>query len=404
MMAAMSWIRWACVALVAACGGGSPPEIHDLADQVATVGTQLMVTIDGTDADGDQLTYGVHADISLQGNAMLTQSPSGAGVFLWTPLASDLGVHAFDFTASDGSNTTTVSIVIEVRSTSGAVPIFREPLGAGTVVNVAQQPCVMVAIVIEDQDTVDVAIAQEPPAITGATLTQTDSQTATWEWCPTPAQVAEQDRYTLVLSADDGENPKTIKNYVLALRSATPRIVINEVDYDQVGTDTAEYIELYNPGGGAVSLAGLQVVLINGANGTPYDVIDLSTAGSLAGDRYLVIGGPGVSVPASAMKLDPVWSQDQLQNGAPDGIALIDPVTKTVIDAVSYEGSVVNAMFADFPAAVSLVEGTALDPGVADSNTAAKTLCRSPNGTDTNNAATDWTACATATAGATNVP
>ncbi|MEO8699156.1 MAG: lamin tail domain-containing protein [Kofleriaceae bacterium] len=396
-------IRWGCLAMVAACGGGAAPEIHDLADQVATVGQQLTLTIDGTDADGDQLTYGVHADISLQGNAMLTQSPSGAGVFLWTPLASDLGVHAFDFTASDGSSTTTVSISIDVRSTSGALPIFREPLGAGSVVNVAQQPCVMLNIVVEDQDTVDVTIGQEAPEITGATLTQTDGTTATWEWCPTPAQVSEQDRYTLVLSADDGENPKTIKNYVLALRSAAPRIVINEVDYDQVGTDTAEFIELYNPGGGAVSLAGLQVVLVNGATGAVYDTIDLAPAGSLAPDRYLVIAGPSVSVPGG-VKLDPVWSQDQIQNGAPDAIALIDPVTRTVIDALSYEGSVTAATIADFPAAVSLVEGIALDPGVADSSSATRSLCRSPNGADTNNAATDWTACATLTPGAANVP
>jgi Lamin Tail Domain/Bacterial Ig domain len=394
-----AWVLAGCVG----CGGGSPPEIIGLADQVATVGQQLMVTIDGTDADGDQLTYGVKADLSLQGNATITQSPSGAGVFLWTPLAGDLGVHAFDFTASDGSNTTTASISIDVRSTAGALPIFREPLGAGTVVNVAQQPCVTVNVVVEDQDTVDVTIAQEAPAIEGATLTQTEGTTAMWEWCPTPGQIA-QDRHTLVLSADDGEHPKTIKNYVLALRSAAPRLVINEVDYDQAATDTAEYIELYNPGGGAVTLAGLQVVLVNGASGMVYDTVELAPAGSLASDRYLVIAGPAVSVPASASKLDPVWSTDQIQNGAPDGIAVIDPVTMTVIDALSYEGALTAAMLPGFAAPVSFVEGTALDPAVADTNGGSRTLCRSPNGGDTNSAAADWAACTTVTPGAANVP
>src|SRR5262245_15477720 len=122
-----------CTSVVIACGG-SPPEIHGLADQVATVGTELRVEIDGTDKDGDPLTYGVHADISLQGAAMITQTPNGVGVFRWTPLAKDLGTHAFDFTVSDGSNTTTDSVSIEVRSAAGSVPIFREPLGTGTVV------------------------------------------------------------------------------------------------------------------------------------------------------------------------------------------------------------------------------------------------------------------------------
>jgi hypothetical protein len=103
------------------------------------------------------------------------------------------------------------------------------------------------------------------------------------------------------------------------------------------------------------------------------------------------------------MKLDPVWTQDQIQNGAPDGIAVIDSVTNTVIDALSYEGSITMATIANFPGPVSLVEGTALDPAIADSNTVTRSLCRFPNGSDTNDAATDWIACGTLTPGATNI-
>jgi hypothetical protein len=394
-----------CVALaLAACTSGSPPEIHGLADQVATVGAELVVNIDGTDADGDRLTYGVHTDVSLQGNGMLTQTPGGMGVFRWTPLADDLGAHAFDFTASDGSNTTTVTISIDVRSAAGAVPIFRQPLGTGTVLDLAHQACVTVDIVIEDQDTAVVAIAEEAPRIMGGQLTIIDGQSATWMWCPTAAQAAAQDRYTLVLSADDGSNPKTLKSYVIVLNSAGPHLVINELDYDNVSTDTAEFIELYNPSLATASLAGLQVVLVNGGTSTVYDTIDLSPAGSLASGAYLVIAGAGVTPAPGAMKLDPVWSQDQIQNGAPDGLALIDSVTHTVIDALSYEGSITSATIVGFPAPVSLVEGTALPPTVADSNTATRSLCRLPNGQDTNDAATDWAACATLTPGAANTP
>src|SRR3954453_12864585 len=89
---------------LAACGGGSAPEIHGLAAQVVTVGTELVLDIDGSDPDGGRLTYGVHTDVSLQGNAMITQKPNGMGVFRWTPLAQDIGTHGFDFTVSDGSN------------------------------------------------------------------------------------------------------------------------------------------------------------------------------------------------------------------------------------------------------------------------------------------------------------
>jgi len=390
--------------MLAACAGGFAPEIHGLADQVATVGSQLVVEIDGTDPDGGALTYGVHADVSLQGNAMLTQAPSGRGVFRWTPLAEDLGVHLFDFTASDGSNTTTASIVIEVRSAAGASPIFRQPLGTGTAVNLAQQSCVMLDILVEDQDSAQVTITDDAQ-IAGSQLTLVDGVTATWSWCPTPAQVTAQNRYTLVLAADDGDNPKVVKNYVIVLNSTAPRLVINEVDYDQFNTDTAEYIEIRNSSGSPTSLAGLQVVLVNGALNTVYDTIDLSPAGSLGGGQYLVIAGPQVTVPGSAIKLDPVWSQDQIQNGAPDGIALIDSVTHTVLDALSYEGSITLAPLPDFPGPVSLVEGTPLDVGVADSNTTATvSLCRLPDGMDSDDAATDWTTCATLTPGEPNQP
>ena len=53
--------------------------------------------------------------------------------------------------------------------------------------------------------------------IDGAQLTARDGHTATWHWCPSRAQQA-QPRYSLVLSADDGDNPKAVKNYLVVLR------------------------------------------------------------------------------------------------------------------------------------------------------------------------------------------
>jgi hypothetical protein len=393
----------ACAAGFGACGGGGEPVISGLSDQVATVGSELIVQIDGSDPDGDKLTYGVKADVSLQGAAMLTQDPSGAGVFRWTPLANDVGVHAFDFTASDGSNTTTVTIQIDVRSAAGAVPIFRRPLGSGTVIEAGQ--CAAVDILIEDQDTAQITIGEEPALIEGATLSQNDGTTGIWDWCPTPQQISDNDRYTLTLSADDAENPKTLKEFVLVLKNGGGgggKLVINEVDYDNIGIDTAEYIELFNAGSSSITLAGLSIVLINGSGGAAYDTVDLSPVGTLGAGEYLVIAGTGVDVPPSAKKLDPVWSQDQIQNGAPDGLALVDTVTKTVLDALSYEGSIGAALIPDFPNPVSLVEGEVLPTATADSSSVERTLCRNPNGSDTDQAATDWVICATPTPGAQN--
>jgi hypothetical protein len=399
--------RWlATVAALAACSSGEPPDLLGLGDQVAVVGQQFVLELDGTDPDGDNLAYTVNADIALAGNATMTQTPAGKGLFRWTPIASDVGVHSFDFTVSDGDHGTTVTIQIDVRAASGGVPVFRQPLGAGRVINLATDPCLTLDILVEDMDTAQVTIAEEEPRIAGAMFEQLDGTSAQWRWCPSAAQVAETDRYTLVLSADDGDNPKTIKMYVIVLAGggAPPSIVINEVDYDNVGTDSSEYLELLNPSSGSTSLAGLAVVLVNGATNTDYSIIDLSPIGTLPAGKYLVVAGAAVTVPTSALKLDPVWTQDEIQNGGPDGIAIVDTVKQTVIDAISYEGAITAATITGFTSPVNLVEGTALDAATADSTTVLKTLCRIPNGADTNNAATDWTLCNARTVGTANTP
>lgn len=213
------------LATTVACGSGGAPELAGISDQVAQVGTELQIQLVGTDPDGDDLDYGFRAaDLpDLGGRAQVTVSPSGMGVFRWTPLAEDVGAHAFDFTASDGSSTATVTITIDVKSAIGAAtaPLFRSPLGTGTTIDLATKKCVELHIVVEDQDTAQVTIAQEEPVIEGSNLTQEDGTTATWTWCPTKEQEAEN-RRTLILSADDGENPKTMKQYLVVLRAPQP--------------------------------------------------------------------------------------------------------------------------------------------------------------------------------------
>jgi len=211
----------AALATTVACTGGGSPELSGLSDQVAQVGTEFKLDLNGTDPDGDRLSYDFRAaDLDdVDSRAMITVSPSGAGVFRWTPVASDVGEHAFDFIVSDGGNDTTVTITIDVRSAIGSAtaPVFRQPLGTGTTIDLSKNMCVDLNVVVEDQDTAQVDITQEEPVIEGATLTQEDGQTATWRWCPTRAQEGDS-RYTLVLAADDGENPKTVKNYLVVLR------------------------------------------------------------------------------------------------------------------------------------------------------------------------------------------
>ena len=75
----------------------------------------------------------------------------------------------------------------------------------------------------------------------------------------------------------------------------TDHLVINEVEYDEVGTDDGEFVEIYNGTGAAVSLSGYSLVLVNGGTNTTYLTQSLSGAGTLAAGQYLVVGNSSVT-------------------------------------------------------------------------------------------------------------
>lgn len=181
-------------------------------------------------------------------------------------------------------------------------------------------------------------------------------------------------------------------------------LVINEVDYDNPGTgDPDEFIELYNGTSSSVSLANLVLVLVNGANGSEYLRVPLAPAGSLAANGYLTITNANLTLAGGARLTPAGWLMgDNVQNGAPDGVLLLDVSTNTIVDRLSYEGSLTNAAIMGIAGQTTLVEGMA--SMIADSNTVSASLCRFPNGADTNNAAADWVLCGTPTPGATNTP
>lgn len=183
-------------------------------------------------------------------------------------------------------------------------------------------------------------------------------------------------------------------------------LVINEVDYDQIGNDTTEFVEIFNPSASTVSLSGLALVLVNGNDNNEYGRVDLGPAGSLDAGEYLVIGSATLlaTLPPTTKTVAFSKAMDNVQNGAPDGLAIINVAPSTLIDALSYEGAMPAANITGFPNSASLVEGTALAANIADSNSAVGSLSRLPNGQDTNDSATDWKFTTTPTPGRANVP
>ncbi|MGB3911058.1 MAG: ExeM/NucH family extracellular endonuclease [Pseudolysinimonas sp.] len=114
---------------------------------------------------------------------------------------------------------------------------------------------------------------------------------------------------------------------------------IAELHYDNTGADAGEFVEVQIPAGG--SSAGLSVVLYNGSNGQLYDTDAL----------------PGMTVPADAPAVAVVAYAGTLQNGSPDGVALVS--NGTVLEFLSYEGALTAV---DGPAAGM----TSTDIGVAE--------------------------------------
>jgi hypothetical protein len=105
---------------------------------------------------------------------------------------------------------------------------------------------------------------------------------------------------------------------------APPRaqLVINEVDYDQVGPDSGGFVELHNAGASEAVLDGLTLAYVNGGDGLEYG--NRALTGTLAPGAYLVI-------------------EVELQNGAPDGVAIVDTAQSRLVDALSYEGEIRTA-------------------------------------------------------------
>ena len=95
---------------------------------------------------------------------------------------------------------------------------------------------------------------------------------------------------------------------------------INELHYDNSGTDVGEAVEIAGPAG--LSLAGYSVVGYNGNGGGSYGSINLSG----------VLPDFGACIGALAFDFA------GLQNGSPDGLALVDP-QGGVVQFLSYEGS-----------------------------------------------------------------
>lgn len=97
---------------------------------------------------------------------------------------------------------------------------------------------------------------------------------------------------------------------------------INEIHYDNAGTDTGEAVEIAGPAG--TDLTGWALLLYNGNDGAVYTTTALN---GVIPNQQNGFGTRFFPYPV-----------DAIQNGAPDGLALVNPAN-IVIQFLSYEGT-----------------------------------------------------------------
>jgi len=103
------------------------------------------------------------------------------------------------------------------------------------------------------------------------------------------------------------------------LSAFSQSVFINEIHYDNASTDANEGVEIAGPAG--TDLTGWQLVPYNGSGGASYSITDLSG-----------------TIPDQMNGFGTLWfAISGLQNGYPDGIALVDPSSNVVL-FLSYEG------------------------------------------------------------------
>ena len=159
---------------------------------------------------------------------------------------------------------------------------------------------------------------------------------------------------------------------------SAPTVFINEIHYDNTGTDANEFVEIAGPAG--TDLSTYSIVLYNGAGGASYDTDSLS--GTIPNQQN---GFGTVSL---------AYAVNGIQNGAPDGVALVQGGT-TVIQFLSYEGP--------FTATNGPANGmTSVDIGVSENGSEALGQSLRLAGTGTTYSDFTWSTPAAHTAGLVN--
>ncbi|WP_299274548.1 HYR domain-containing protein [uncultured Psychroserpens sp.] len=162
-------------------------------------------------------------------------------------------------------------------------------------------------IVIDDTE-VPTAVCQdltvELDASGSATITAAQIDNGSSDNCGDVTLSLSQDTFSCADISSGGGTP-------------TNAVWINEFHYDNVSSDVNEFVEVVSN----FDVSSYQIIFYNGSNGTSYGTGSLTLMSTDSGYNFYRVEQPGSGI----------------QNGGPDGIALVDG--STVIEFLSYEGT-----------------------------------------------------------------
>lgn len=277
------------------------------------------LTANDFDFDGDTLTVSAIDTSALIGSATLnddgTVSYDAGGAFDYLT-EGETAETTLTYTVTDGrgsSDTATVTITVTGVNDAPTLAL------ADATIFENSTPVLVAAAVDADGDTLTYSIGGTDAALfvidpsTGA-LSFTDGPDF-----ESPADADGDNVYNLSVTATDTGGLSATSDIAVTVADVDENTVfLNEIHYDNAGSDNGEFVELAGVAG--TNLTGWSLALYNGNNGMVYDTIALS--GSLVGssEGYLAIATPGI------------------QNGGNDGIALVNAQGQ-LVEFLSYEGT-----------------------------------------------------------------
>ncbi len=274
--------------LIAVNSGTEPPVWQNIPDQAVIEAHALAFNVAATDAESDPITLIVSN--APAGSTFV--STNGNGTFTWTN-AAPVGVYTAKFYAvdDDGSDYDPVKITVTARTNLPVLAaIDTQWVGESNTL------AFTVTATDADDDAITLTVSNAPA---GSTF-EAAGGNGLFTW----TNAAPVGVYTALLYAAD--NDGTVSTPAILRVVVNGQVWINEVHYDNAGTDTNEGVEIAGTAG--TDLGAYTLYAYNGADGEYYSVSNLSGTIDDEGCGY---GAVWFGYPANG-----------LQQG-PDGVALV---------------------------------------------------------------------------------